>query len=118
MEYVIEAADVDDMKSWLATIKYCMRSAPTSQPPPEALAGLPEPAPPDLPPRRDLPTSNSNVDLATDTPDDGELGKLYSIITIREPMRGSSGLIQEQQIKIWDSCCTTLRISTQSELSI
>ncbi|CAG9559379.1 unnamed protein product [Danaus chrysippus] len=75
MEYVIEAADVDDMKSWLATIKYCMRSAPTSQPPPEALAGLPEPAPPDLPPRRDLPASTSNVDLANDTPD-AELGSI------------------------------------------
>lgn len=25
-EYVIEAHDTDDMKSWLATIKYCMRS--------------------------------------------------------------------------------------------
>lgn len=29
-EYVIEAHDTDDMKSWLATIKYCMRS--TTQP--------------------------------------------------------------------------------------
>ncbi|XP_072934580.1 SH2B adapter protein 2 [Epargyreus clarus] len=76
MEYVIEAADVDDMKSWLATIKYCMRSAPTTQPPPDALPGLPEPAPPDLPPRRDLPPSASNADLATDTPDDAELGSI------------------------------------------
>lgn len=25
MEYVIEAADTDDMRSWLATIRYCMR---------------------------------------------------------------------------------------------
>lgn len=32
-EYVIEAIDTDDMKSWLATIKYCMRS--TTQPLPE-----------------------------------------------------------------------------------
>ncbi|XP_049840557.1 SH2B adapter protein 2 isoform X2 [Schistocerca gregaria] len=31
MEYVIEAHDTDDMRSWLATIKYCMRSPmPTS----------------------------------------------------------------------------------------
>ncbi|VVC90472.1 unnamed protein product, partial [Leptidea sinapis] len=73
MEYVIEAADVDDMKSWLATIKYCMRSAPTTQPPPESLASLPEPAPPDLPPRRDLPTSSSNIDLTSDTPEEAEL---------------------------------------------
>ena len=27
MEYVIEARDSDDMRSWLATIKYCMRAA-------------------------------------------------------------------------------------------
>ncbi|KAK6621280.1 hypothetical protein RUM43_011586 [Polyplax serrata] len=29
MEYVIEAHDTDDMRSWLATIKYCMRTALT-----------------------------------------------------------------------------------------
>lgn len=34
MEYVIEAHDTDDMRSWLATIRYCMRSTPTSQLPP------------------------------------------------------------------------------------
>lgn len=34
MEYVIEANDTDDMRSWLATIRYCMRSTPTSQLPP------------------------------------------------------------------------------------
>lgn len=33
MEYVIEAADSDDMRSWLATIRYCMRSTPTVQVP-------------------------------------------------------------------------------------
>lgn len=33
MEYVIEARDTDDMRSWLATIRYCMRSTPTSLPP-------------------------------------------------------------------------------------
>lgn len=53
MEYVIEASDVDDMKSWLATIKYCMRSPPTAQPPADS---LPEPVP-ELPPRRSLPPS-------------------------------------------------------------
>lgn len=31
MEYVIEAADSDDMRSWLATIRYCMKSTPTAQ---------------------------------------------------------------------------------------
>lgn len=30
MEYVIEAVDTDDMRSWLATIRYCMRGSPTS----------------------------------------------------------------------------------------
>lgn len=44
MEYVIEAHDTEDMRSWLATIKYCMRSAPTSQPPPGALAPLNPPS--------------------------------------------------------------------------
>lgn len=28
MEYVIEAYDIDDMRSWLATIRYCMRAQP------------------------------------------------------------------------------------------
>ncbi|XP_031631928.1 SH2B adapter protein 2 isoform X2 [Contarinia nasturtii] len=31
MEYVIEATNSDDMRSWLATIRYCMRSTPTVQ---------------------------------------------------------------------------------------
>jgi hypothetical protein len=29
MEYIIEAHDSDDMRSWLATIKYCMKSHST-----------------------------------------------------------------------------------------
>ncbi|KAL7031131.1 hypothetical protein ACKWTF_006899 [Chironomus riparius] len=29
-EYVIEAKDANEMKSWLATIRYCMKSTPTS----------------------------------------------------------------------------------------
>lgn len=82
MEYVIEAADVDDMKSWLATIKYCMRSPPTTQPPPDALPGGAEPAPPDLPPRRDLPPSSSNADLAADTPE-LELGIILTSMVAR-----------------------------------
>ncbi|ETN58674.1 signal transduction protein lnk-realted [Anopheles darlingi] len=40
MEYVIEARDTDDMRSWLATIRYCMRSTPTSQLPPGAQTDL------------------------------------------------------------------------------
>ena len=31
MEYVIEAHDTDDMRSWLATIKYCMRTMVPNQ---------------------------------------------------------------------------------------
>lgn len=31
MEFVIEAHDTDDMRSWLATIRYCMRSGPGGQ---------------------------------------------------------------------------------------
>lgn len=34
-EYVIEAKDATEMKSWLATIKYCMKSTPTSHVPPQ-----------------------------------------------------------------------------------
>lgn len=36
IEYVIEAKDSDDMRSWLATIRYCMRTPPTTQIPPNA----------------------------------------------------------------------------------
>lgn len=32
MEYVIEAESAEDMRSWLATIRYCMRTPPTQQP--------------------------------------------------------------------------------------
>lgn len=32
MEYVIEAHDTDDMRSWLATIRFCAHSPPTVQP--------------------------------------------------------------------------------------
>ncbi|XP_067635399.1 SH2B adapter protein 2 isoform X2 [Eurosta solidaginis] len=31
MEYVIEAESADEMRSWLATIRYCMRTPPTQQ---------------------------------------------------------------------------------------
>ncbi|XP_017144051.1 SH2B adapter protein 1 isoform X1 [Drosophila miranda] len=32
MEYVIEAESAEEMRSWLATIRYCMRTPPTQQP--------------------------------------------------------------------------------------
>lgn len=129
MEYVIEAHDTDDMKSWLATIKYCMRSAPTSQPPPGALPPTQSPATtapvsaaapvdpatsgtpatpsnptvnvtgtisenniampstpavvPDLPPRRDCVSSNSNFELCNETmaEEPSETGKIsYQLV--------------------------------------
>jgi hypothetical protein len=51
MEYVIEAHDIDDMRSWLATVKYCMRGSGG-----EGGGGGSEPKqegedPPELPPR-------------------------------------------------------------------
>lgn len=80
MEYVIEAHDADDMRSWLATIRYCMRSTPTSQLPPietqpgegpagtestgveGAVGGVPAP---ELPPKRvgDRISTSSNFEL-------------------------------------------------------
>ncbi|XP_049278586.1 SH2B adapter protein 2 [Anopheles funestus] len=38
MEYVIEARDTDDMRSWLATIRYCMRSTQTTSEPSDSVA--------------------------------------------------------------------------------
>ncbi|GAB0091655.1 SH2B adapter protein [Sergentomyia squamirostris] len=84
MEYVIEAHDTDDMRSWLATIRYCMRSTPTTQLPPadQTLSvvsaapnatATPIPAPdvtvsnpaPEIPPRRagERISSSSNFEL-------------------------------------------------------
>lgn len=64
MEYVIEAADADEMKSWLATIRYCMRSTPTVQIP-ETEAQLT--AMPNLTtiPASPPPTASTNVDETT-----------------------------------------------------
>ncbi|CAG9814894.1 unnamed protein product [Phaedon cochleariae] len=70
MEFVIEAHDTDDMRSWLATIRYCMRSGPGG----EAAHGhehhkdYHHPDAPDLPPRHigrggDRLSSSSNFDL-------------------------------------------------------
>lgn len=39
MEYLIEAKDAMDMKSWIATIRYCMKTTPTSQMPSHSLDG-------------------------------------------------------------------------------
>lgn len=63
MEYVIEAANSDDMRSWLATIRYCMRSTPTVQVQGvEALTAMPNlttiPASP--PPAATAPTISTN----------------------------------------------------------
>ncbi|KAG4069486.1 hypothetical protein HA402_006852 [Bradysia odoriphaga] len=73
-EYVIEARDTDDMRSWLATIRYCMRGTPTSQIPPSEPdmsittvlheGALTSPVP-DIPPRRhgDRVSTSSNFEL-------------------------------------------------------
>lgn len=37
MEYLIEAKDAMEMKSWIATIRYCMKTTPTSQMPSHSL---------------------------------------------------------------------------------
>uniref|UniRef100_A0A182P2P9 SH2 domain-containing protein n=1 Tax=Anopheles epiroticus TaxID=199890 RepID=A0A182P2P9_9DIPT len=39
MEYVIEARDTDDMRSWLATIRYCMRNTQTNSEPTDSVVG-------------------------------------------------------------------------------
>lgn len=79
MEFVIEAHDTDDMRSWLATIKYCMRSVPGSE-----SGGFSELGKqdyhhgdaPELPPRHtgggrigDRLSSSSNFELCTNTSD-------------------------------------------------
>lgn len=71
MEFVIEAHDTDDMRSWLATIRYCIRSAPG---PDGAHMDASKPDyhgdAPELPPRHiagnrsgDRLSSNSNFDI-------------------------------------------------------
>lgn len=75
MEFVIEALDTDDMRSWLATIRYCMRSGPGGQ---EIGHGdhtkdYHHPEAPDLPPRHlmgrggDRLSSSSNFDICPNT---------------------------------------------------
>ncbi|XP_026473183.1 LOW QUALITY PROTEIN: SH2B adapter protein 2-like [Ctenocephalides felis] len=83
MEYVIEAHDTDDMRSWLATIKYCMRSPPmalnashntnnASGNPTSPSSGVGDSGAdalvPELPPRRagDRISSSSNFELGED----------------------------------------------------
>ncbi|XP_019773047.1 SH2B adapter protein 1 isoform X2 [Dendroctonus ponderosae] len=67
MEFVIEAHDTDDMRSWLATIKYCMRLGPSTT---EARGTDDQGNVPDLPPRHapgargaDRLSSSSNFDI-------------------------------------------------------
>lgn len=66
MEYVIEAQDSDDMRSWLATIRYCMRTTPTTQIPSNSETGLlvtsaPNAAPTPIPGVSDQPVATSPV---------------------------------------------------------
>ncbi|XP_066148807.1 SH2B adapter protein 2 [Euwallacea fornicatus] len=68
MEFVIEAHDTDDMRSWLATIKYCMRLGPGSIEPGSGNIDYQSNAP-DLPPRvsggrgTDRLSSSSNFEI-------------------------------------------------------
>ncbi|KAL1132840.1 hypothetical protein AAG570_010792 [Ranatra chinensis] len=69
MEYVIEAHDIDDMRSWLATVKYCMRSFNAADIS-DAQSLLEGEDPPELPPRlQEAATSNSNFELCSSHPD-------------------------------------------------
>lgn len=74
IEFVIEAHDTDDMRSWLATIKYCIRSAPGSDVPDGGVGGTKADYhgdAPELPPRHaasgraagDRLSSSSNFDI-------------------------------------------------------
>lgn len=82
MEFVIEAYDTDDMRSWLATIRYCMRSGPGSDHSHDYNKDYHSDVP-DLPPRHtvrggDRLSSNSNFDIC---PVSGEpLSGKYSIL--------------------------------------
>lgn len=62
MEYVIEAHDIDDMKSWLATVKYCMKSFHTTEGDGASVLGSEgkEDEPPELPPRGAEGTEDEN----------------------------------------------------------
>lgn len=48
-EYLIEAKDAMDMKSWIATIRYCMKTTPTSQMPSNSMLDDPSTSNPSLP---------------------------------------------------------------------
>ena len=64
MEYVIEAESSDDMRSWLATIRYCMRTPPTQQPTndSEVIAAAMQTSPITM-----NPTANANAATTTTT---------------------------------------------------
>ncbi|KAI5695803.1 hypothetical protein M8J76_005423 [Diaphorina citri] len=71
MEYVIEAIDSDDMRTWLATVKYCMKSSNYSEDDASSLstrlAQVPE-----VPPRllqQVASASNSNTELSASRTD-------------------------------------------------
>ncbi|XP_050502488.1 SH2B adapter protein 2 [Diabrotica virgifera virgifera] len=77
MEFVIEALDTDDMRSWLATIRYCMRSGPGGEGGQgDHTKDYHHPEAPDLPPRHmvgrggDRLSSSSNFEICPNT---GEL---------------------------------------------
>lgn len=58
IEYVIEAKDTTDMRSWLATIRYCLKTTPSSQVP---LLPLTDTSNTSLPPNTSLISSTGSV---------------------------------------------------------
>lgn len=77
MEYVIEAHDSDDMRSWLATVKYCMRSLTAESDSEARLKEMEDP--PELPPR--LEGAGSNSELCEEQETELDLSQVCLFIT-------------------------------------
>lgn len=61
-EYLIEAKDAMDMKSWIATIRYCMKTTPTSQLPSNSILDEPATSNPSQPNTSLISSSGSNAE--------------------------------------------------------
>lgn len=66
-EYLIEAKDAMDMKSWIATIRYCMKTTPTSQMPLNSIHDEPATSNPSLPNTSLISSSGSIVESTVPT---------------------------------------------------
>nr|CAH7732161.1 unnamed protein product [Callosobruchus chinensis] len=87
MEFVIEAHDTDDMRSWLATIRYCMRSGGPGSVGTE-VCGHDHVDAPDLPPRHIVPRGGRS-EAAQQVLHDGAAGhgRFLSIYEMLEHFR-------------------------------